>query len=616
MKSSGALLTETVRRGFVFSPEVVQNYTVPQLRDLIKVIEKEIGLTPEQMNNSFQKSWKKVKDAPMLQLVIEQVAHYITTYGFERLGVYDKSSVFIPYAVLDIPGPAEGLKITIIKGYTKEELREKLLALLETGIALAEDTKKDVIDVAVFIDLAEEDIHAIRNREVKAVFYDYFNLVPESPVEFLRYLLFKTTGETLLIKNKATCEKIKVAAVGKADIVKAVRTYRKKHGLERLAEIFYRFKPLFLAYRSNDNLKPIINRIRKLAVKHHKPMKKDYLNEVTAILKQGTPVRVKRLKREMAKVSIFRKIRLAQSLNYRASENATSIVYKIRNGKAYATDLGVENKDLIEETLALVVGSIVDDVRKKVEGKKIFIPKNIVYAMPATEKQFTGHLPSGTCVTIDKDMVFGVHWENVEGKRIDIDLSLIDASSTKFGWDGLYRDGEKNVLFSGDMTDAQLPHGASELYRIGAKNYSNYILFANYYNFDKSKPAPFKILVASEPVTDFSQNHMVNPNKVVCVAKSKMDIKQKVLGLIVTDPTGSKFYFNESNLGKGMTSSSKDYVQHARQYLFDYASSAISLNAVLRVAGAVLVDKRKGAEIDLSPDVLEKDTIIGLLRKD
>ena len=611
--ASKELLQKTLSRGFVFSPEVVYNYSEQELLDLVKIIEKEIGLTPEQMNNTFQKSWKKVSEAPLIQLVIEQLIHYFTTYGFERLGIYDENSVYVPAGDIDIPNLTSDFKLVVINGYTKEELKEKLLSLLNTGIALAEDTKKDVIDIAVFIDITSNDISFIKNREVRIVLYEYFGLLPENSVEFLRYLVFKATGNTLLIKNKESFEAIKTAADGNPFIVKAVRDYEQKYGLEKIATIFYRFKPLFLALRANSNLKPIINKVRRLATVYHKPMEADYLNEVTAMLKHGVEVEEDVLQDKLSKVSVFRKIRLAQALQYRNGENVTSILYKIRNGKAFATEFSVDNKEEIERVLNLVLASIVEDFRKNVEGKKIFIPEHIAYAMPATEKQFTGHFPSGTCVTVDKNMVFGVHWEDQGSQRIDLDLSLINADDTKIGWDGSYRNARRTALFSGDLTSAPLPKGSTELFYIDEADEAHYILFLNYYNFNKTIPVPFKILVAKEQISAFKQNHMVDPNNVVCMTKSTLDVTQKVLGLVVANKTEIKFYFNESILGKGITSSRQDYAKHARRYLFEQSINAISLNDILVAAGAELVDDKTDAEIDLSPESLEKDTIISLL---
>ena len=114
------LLENTIKRGFLLSPEVVYNYSVDELSKLVNVIAEEIGLSPTQMNSSFHKSWAKVRDSSLFQLVVEQVLHYITTYGFEELGIYDKDTVYIPREKLEIPDLEDGIRLTIIRGYTKE----------------------------------------------------------------------------------------------------------------------------------------------------------------------------------------------------------------------------------------------------------------------------------------------------------------------------------------------------------------------------------------------------------------------------------------------------------------------------------------------------------------
>ncbi len=268
-----SILDETISKGFIFSQEVVDNYSLVELSNLIKLVEKEIGLTGKQLNASFHKSWGKVKDASMLQLVIEQIIHYVTTYGFEELGIYDENSVYIPHEKLEIPEIDENLKLTLIKGYTKEELKEKLLTLLNSGIALKEDTISDVTDVALFVELNEEEISNIKNKEVKIILYDYLNLVPKNPVEFLRYLVYQSTNKTLLIKNRAVIEEIK--ASNNVKIANLFLKYKNKFGLEKLSEIFYRFKPIFLAFRTNVKTKQIVNEISKIVRKYHKPMPED-----------------------------------------------------------------------------------------------------------------------------------------------------------------------------------------------------------------------------------------------------------------------------------------------------------------------------------------------------
>ena len=83
-KVNKSLLEKTIKNGFIFSPEVIANYSENELINLIKIVKDEIGLSSEQMNSSFHKSWKKIKEADIEQLVVEQLAHYLTTYGKEQ----------------------------------------------------------------------------------------------------------------------------------------------------------------------------------------------------------------------------------------------------------------------------------------------------------------------------------------------------------------------------------------------------------------------------------------------------------------------------------------------------------------------------------------------------
>jgi len=611
-KATKSLLKETIGKGFIFSPEVISHYSEHTLLSLIPTISKEIGLSANKMNAAFHKSWKKVATADIEELIMEQICHYITTYGYESLGIYDESTVYIPLEKLDIPKlDTDKMFLVVIKGYTKEELKGKLITLLGSGIALKEDTKKDVIDVATYVGITEKEVSEIKNKEVRAALYDYLGMVPENPIEFLRFMIYKSTNKTLLIKNDALIKEIK--SKDNLGSLGLLERYGSKHGFEKLAEIFYRFRPLWLAFRTSKKLKIIINRIRKLAIKYHKPMPEDYLNTITSRIKDLT-IKESTLKEKLGKVNIFRKIRLAYALKFRTGK-AESILYRIRNGKSYAKGFSFNQQVSAKMVLDIVKESIINDIKPAVEGKKIYIPSHIIYALPATEKQFTGDFPSGTCISIPKDMVFGIHWENVEENRIDLDLSLITVEGNKIGWDGWYRNAEKTILFSGDVTDAPKDKGgASELFYVKRQVDTNAILMVNYFNFDETIEVPFKILVAKELVKDFDRNYMVNPNNVVGVTKTNIkEGRQKVLGIISVTKDVCKFYFAETYLGDSITSYGNDYSNHARQYLLDFYSNMISLNEVLEEAGANLVTNAEKCDIDLSPEKLEKDTIIQLL---
>lgn len=603
------LLKQTIGRGFVFAPEVVYNY--PDTAQLITLVDKTYGHAPEQLNQTFHKSWTKVRDTSTEQLVIEQILHYFTTYGFEALGIYDKDAVYVPQEQLNAPELTNDIRLVIIRGYTKAELKEKLLELLVSGVALQQETIDDVLDVASFVGLSDEEIGRVHNKEVKAALYDFLEKVPGNPTEFLRYAVYRATNKTLLIKSAASVAAIKER--DNLDIAGYFDLYEREFGLARLAEVFYRFKPLFLAFRTNSELKRIINKIRRLAEHHHKPMPEDTLNTVTAQLRHNQPVMNDSFYQALETASPFRKIRLAYALKFRTTDT-DAILYRIRNGKSYATAFHFTNQFGAQVLYEVVMQSLTADIAKNVAGKKIFIPAGIKYGLPATEKQFTGNLPSGTCVELAQDMVVGIHWENVADNRIDLDLSLLSPEIGKIGWDGSYRNLNKDILFSGDMTDAPKPQGASEFFYIGKSARGSSMLFVNYFNFQPTVDVPCKILVAHEKPIHPTTHYTVDPNNIVALSSTTMNVRQKSLGIIIVDETGCKFYFAEFDLGKSRSAHGGGYTEQARKYLLNFYTNTIVLNDVLAAAGAELVGSVTEADIDLSPENIDKTSLLDLLR--
>lgn len=615
----------TINHGFIFSPQVAGNYTEKELISLIDTIADEIGLTPDQMNNSFHKSWGKVRDASWYQLVCEQAMHYMTTYGYEAMGSYNENTVFIPNERLDVPEVKDGIKLTIIKGYTKNQLKEKLLNILNSGLALK--SIDPMVEIAKFVKITEDEVLKSNNKEVRVKLYKELDLIPENPLELLRLAIFETTERTLLINNKATTELIKKANKDMSDLFEQ---YDDNFGYVRLAEIFKRFKPLFLAFKVNGNMTGIINKISHLSDKHHRPMKQSLLNNITGMLSRGEKISPTKLEEELDRVNIFRKIRLAQSLKYRMLGNE-SIMYKIRNGKSFATTMEFKNTPQVEKTFNALLKSIAGDL-KHLKGKEFYIPENLVYALPATEKQFTGNVPSGSYVSIGKDMIFGVYWENHKGKkqtqqtynnfgynhdydngRVDLDLSAMSIHHGKVGWDAQYRTGNRSLMFSGDVTDA--PDGATELFYISDAHPDTMLLTVNYFNFNPDKPVPFKLMLAEEHPARFERNYTIDPNHMKFVLKSTLDTKQKVLGLATVREGECRFYFNESSLGNSISIRGGKYVSIAQDYLAHFSTNQISFNDVLKLVGAKIVTTPTKKSIDLSIEALEKDTFINLLIK-
>ena len=107
---------------------------------------------------------------------------------------------------------------------------------------------------------------------------------------------------------------------------------------------------------------------------------------------------------------------------------------------------------------------------------------------------------------------------------------------------------------------------------------------------------------------------MLDPNTVMARANSKIDVKQKLLGLVTVTSKECRFYFNEASLGSGISATRASHTDQTRNYLVSYLKNMITLNDLLEDAGAVMVEERGGGVLSLAPEDLEKDTIINLLK--
>ena len=597
---SAAVLERTTRNGYVLDPRIRPE------DDLLNTIEDIVGISGEKANAAFHKSWSIIRDASMEELVMQQVLHYLTTYGFEELGIYRESAVYIPREVLECPDITEDMPLTVVRALNKNEILEKIIGL-GSGIALAQQTLDDVMSIVVTCKYDPAFAEKIANRELKALLFDYYELVPSDPVEFLRHLVSKLTDDSLLIKNKALIEKLENANGKFLDVLL-------KDAPKDLASIFLRYKPLFLAMKKISRNKTFFNRLRKQAVKLHKPLQQDYLNSITSQIKNET-LDLDEFARKLERASIFRKIRLAYALNFRLHHTG-SIVYRVRNGRGWATEFSWSNdwNEKLSQALSILLESTAADIGRNVKGKTIYIPSNVHYALPATEKQFTGHLPTGSYISVPEDLIAGIHWFNTK-RRIDLDLSLIGQSG-KIGWDAAYRTGDRSVLFSGDVTDAPRPDGATELFYLKKHTDEPRILNVNYYNFQKDDEVDCKIIAAHEsPSTKFGENYMVDVSKIIAQANIKVSRKQSVLGLITSVDGENRVYFANISIGNSITARANPVSTAARNYLVAHTSNPLSLRTVLKMAGAEVVDEPvEGDHIDLSPSSLDKSTIVNLIR--
>ncbi len=592
------LLKRTIKNGYILDPAIAPD------KKLLKEIEKIAGISGEKANASFHKSWSVIRDTPREALWMQAIIHYMTTYGFESMGIYSEDTVYIPHEKLDIPEIKNDIPLIVIRAMTSGEILERIIQLGGSGIALMRETLDDILSIIAANSYEGDFAEQIKNRELKALLYDHYGMVPREPVEFLRHLISKLTDESLIIKNDYLIEKIKGSNGKFLDELL-------KKAPDDLASIFFRFKPLFLAMKSISRNRSYFNRLRKQADKLHKPLPEDFLNSITARIKNNA-LDLKKLEEKLREVPVFRKIRLAYALKFR-EDAGDSIVYRVRNGSGWATDFNWEGDT--GRALDLVTDSVIKDIRKKAEGRTIYLPEGIHYALPATEKQFTGFFPTGSYISIPEDMIVGIHWFNTGEKRVDLDLSTISAQG-KTGWDSSYTSEGKNVLFSGDMTDAPEPDGASELFYFKEGSREPKIMLVNYFNFNPGDEVEAKIIVAREKPQNFGGNYMVDPNNLIATANVNIRKKQNILGLIVNVEGDNRFYFANINIGNSVTAYRNDHSAHARRYLVKRMVGSLDFRNILEKAGAVLVTEKPGQGsdfIDLSPEGLDKSSIIDLV---
>ena len=604
--------------------------------EIIKEAIEQYGKDGEKWNQTFHKDFEIVKNAPIEDLIMQQLIHYITTYGFESLGFYDSNLVYLPKEKLEIPElVVENIELVPIKPITVEELQEKLMILLTSGIALSEQSVKDIMVLSDYID--KDRFDEIVNREIKVTLYDKYNIMPKNPDEFFRYLIFKTTGDTLKINNSQLINKIKNSNKEKA--LAMLESYITKNGLAKLSSIFLRNKNLFLAFKVKKeddlqlsaNMNRIINALRKYAITYHKPLSKNILDCLTD---ENVDVDLEKLPELLDNITIFREIRIVNGILYRLN-GSNAIVYKIRNGKSFVRTLDNRTEEYVIRLNAIyevVYKHLINRLKNKINSKTIYIPENITYMAPTSEKQFSGNIPDGSYLEVPRtdNMIYGIHWTNLSDKttkksgfygeeeydeysteRVDLDLKQMNKSEV-FGWDASYRSNTSDILFSGDMTDAPLPNGATELFYVG-QNYGHGAFLITLNNFTQNRAdVPFEFVIVK--ATHKPENRVyyaLDPNNIY--EKLDMVVKQgeyqKVVGFIAIDDT-IKFYFNDFSQGNERTSRQNDVTMGTFDYLQSYSKVQLKLRDLLKDAGAILTDKETITKTVIKEKVDEEGNIL------
>lgn len=560
---------------------IIESNAMWAVNDIIKFYDEQ-SLTGNDLNKTFHKSWQKIKESTRFELFLEQIQHYISTYGSNF-----KDEIYIPNEVLNVPN----LKIIfkVIKAYTKEELIEKCLFLLKSGIALKEETINDVL--SILVDELKYEFtgkEGIKNKEAIIKIADLYNVLPQDTMEFFRYIIYRSTGQSLLIKSNDLIEAIKDSNYNPT-------AQFNKFGLKRLSEIFNRFKPLFLAFKKH--CPSTINKIAKLSKKFHKALVQNPLNNVTNKLLNLEDLHW------LDNATIYALFK-ALSACYSRKNGQDSFIYKIRNGKSWVKENKI-NTEICEKNFK----SLLDYLKRRVnlKDKKFYLPKDIKFALPTSEKMFVGNIPVGSKFYGEK-LAVGIYWEDKWGAR-DLDLSGINIDG-KVGWNSSYNQGIGSLMYSGDITSA--PNGAVEyLYANEGLNEPT-LVKNNVYN--GKNDCGYKIIVGKGD--EITKDYMMNPNNLFMEAKCNSVQVQTILGIFLPEEKGQSFVLLNFGAGHIRVSGNSEISNIATKALLQQYKDFISLNVILPKLGAKIVEESEEADYDLSLDKLEKDSLIKIFNID
>jgi len=474
------------------------------------------------------------------------------------------------------------LSFKVIKAYSKEEMTEKCLRLLQSGIALKEETIDEILSILVDeLSYTFTGDEPIKNKEAMVKIADMYGILPKDTLSFFRYIIYRATGDTLLIKSDEVLEAIKASRYNPA-------VSFEQFGLERLATIFNRFKPLFLAFK--PKCAKTINRISKLSKIHHQPLASNPLNMVTSLylsekdkhwLDNATPF------------ALFK----ALSACYTRMGGQYAFAYRIRNGKSF-----VRNKQ-VSGVVWPNYYFLHDYMTKRFDlsGKKFYIPKDVEYALPTSEKMYVGNIPTGTKF-FGKALAVGVYWENHWGAT-DLDLSGLNIGG-KIGWNAKYKQGDGDLMYSGDITDAA--SGAVEY--LHARNGLKAPTLVKNNVYSGNGHCGYKIIVGRG--SDINHDFMMDPNKLFVETKCQSVQKQTILGMLMPTKTQQCFVLLNFGAGESRVSGNSEIATLATKALYQQWRDPLSFRDVLTSLGAEVVANKYHADYDFSLDQLQKDSFV------
>lgn len=575
-----------------------------------------------QYNSTFYKTWEDVTNQSRRTILFDQILHYVTTYGMD----FSLEGTGYEYIPNTNPEEPAWTSYKVIKACTFEDLYDKCMSMICSGIALKSETVKTLTNYIIAyvnepVNHASLDVDSIKNREALVILCDALGVLPKDGGKLFAHIIYKATGQTMIIKNRDMRRRIENSVEGwtKNSATELIKKLNKEQMIA-LASVFNRYKELFLAFKHNDTLAPIINKISRLSKKYHKPMTRGYWE---TILHKAPQEVNKTIHAEAAKATNFKLLQVMQAIRERLllAAGQGENMYVIRNGKTFIKENDYSAIDSRyfqwEEIYKVCEDQLIANLSKKACTVKL--PSQYVLACPTSEKNFIGDVPMGTYCQLGANSVMGIYWRNEWGTR-DFDLSFNDVNGGRIGWNSDYYSADQNVIFSGDITNA--PNGANEVLHFKKDIPSGIVNINRYHGNAGSK---YKVFFGTTSLNDFNLRElhgkyfMVDPNEIQLEAMiSQGEAAQQMIGMILD----GKFFFYSLSTGYGAVTNSivrlkqkqhdRNAYQNAAQemtaILTRKANTMIPVEQILTKAGFTFVDE--DAELDLT--VLDRSTLIEL----
>ncbi len=573
-------------------------------------------------NSTFYKNWDDIRRRDELELYINQLIHYFSTYGTDYQGH--------TFTMNEAPAILDPTRLTVLSPCTGRELFDRIEAMLDSGIAISGATL-DLI-IAQMRQYLEShgwmaDIDRVANREAEVRLCRLYGIVPASPDRLVRYLVYVATGNSVIIKNHDTWKRLGENADKISDDILRLDDRR----IRGLASVFYRYKPIFLAIRSGishsrkkvrdekpwekkhstgyireyDNrysrIIHIINRIRRLAYRYHRPMKAGILENLAG--GHSTDAIQKAVNTED---SMFKLIKLLNYIEY--SRTDTDIrAYIIRNGKVFfkpAKPTTTVRLAMMSDIRRIVYDRLLQLLAAKAhdaDGRTftVRLPRYVDVAAPVSERQMVGAMPYGSTYTLHKNNYIGIYWRNEWGTR-DFDLWLTDSTGNRVGWASQHKTDE--ILFSGDMTNAD-PEAAEIFYGRGSWPDSTVQVL----RYNGMEGSMFRLFFGSDNLKELPQNYMVHPDSIHFTEDIVSDNREKTIALIHE----GKVYFTAVSSGDSLVPETDRSIT-AIAALTTRLQCCTMLATLMADAGFEIYDPASATPPDIDLEDLDKDTLIKL----